>query len=78
MPIEWHTLENPSGVLKDSIHVAARRVIRLFHFFSRAADDGGQEAQVVYGLYFDSFAIGVQPPKFILSLTYSLFNCLID
>ena len=33
MPIEWHTLENPSGVLKDSIHVAARRVIRLFHFF---------------------------------------------
>lgn len=47
-------------------------------FFSRAADDGGQEAQVVYGLYFDSFAIGVQPPKFILSLTYSLFNCLFD
>ena len=46
----------------------------LVPFFSRATDDGGQEAQVVCGLYFDSFAIGVQPPKFILSL----FNCLFD
>lgn len=33
MPRKWHSLEHPSGVLKDSIHVAARRVIRLFHFF---------------------------------------------